>query len=208
MNMSKRAAARQLRALLIQLFPAAFPAEDTAIEPLPIGIHQTLHERLIQLGYSVDPGIIQQVLAGQTGRVEYLEALVKGDRRIDLDGNPAGPVDELAKVSAARKLDAMRQRQEEKAKRRQQWEAATAARQEERARRLAETQANPQAAENASQQGVLTPRRRAAKPGKPTVAPPPERPKVHIHYAVPAQPKRVPKKYQGQKTLTLKKPSD
>jgi len=204
MNMSKRAVARQLRALLIQLFPPAFPAEDAAIKPLPIGIHQTLHERLTQLGYSVDPDIIQQVLAGQTGRVEYLEALVRGDQRIDLDGNPAGSVDELAKVSAARKLAAIHQRQEERARRRQQWEAATAARQEERARR----QANPQAAENASRPGVQPSLRRGARPEKLTVAPPPERPKVHIHYAVPAQPKRVPRKYQGQKTLTLKKSSD
>lgn len=208
MNMSKRAVARQLRALLIQLFPAAFPAEDAAIKPLPIGIHQTLHERLTQLGYTVDPDIIQQVLAGQTGRVEYLEALVRGDSRIDLDGNPAGPVDNLAKVSAARKLAAMHQRQEEKARRRQQWEAATAARQEERARRLVETPTPPQAAEQPSQPGVLTPRRRAVKPGKLIVAPVPERPKVHVHYAVSTKPKPVPKKYQGQKTLTLKKNSE
>ena len=140
--------------------------------------------------------------------MEYLEALVRGDQRIDLDGNPAGSVDDLAKVSAARKLAAIRQRQEERARRRQQWEAATAARQEERARRQAEIQANPEAAEKASRPGVQPSPRRGPKPGKLIVAPPPERPKVHIHYAVPAQPKRVPRKYQGQKTLTLKKSSD
>ena len=131
---------------LMDRFPKAFPQDYDAIRPLKIGIHADVRQRWPE----VDPVLLRRALANHTSRDGYLLALLhhRGDRRYDLDGQPAGTVTDADRLEAARLLEASTQRGQAKAeqvrthqareeKRRQQ-RAEEQRRREEKARRKAE----------------------------------------------------------------------
>jgi ProP effector len=131
---------------LMDRFPHAFPKDYDALRPLKLGIHVDI----LQRWPAVDPVLLRQALANHTRRDGYLLALLhhRGDRRYDLDGQPAGTVTEAERAEAARLLEASTQRgqtkaeqvrthQAREAKRRQQ-RVEEQRRREEKARRKAE----------------------------------------------------------------------
>ena len=107
-----KADVQQLHALLMERFPAAFPKDYNAIQPLKIGIAADL---LLRLGDTVDRKLLNCVLANQTSRDGYLLAVLHGDVRIDLNGNPAGTISDDAKARARQRLAASVQRQQARA---------------------------------------------------------------------------------------------
>ena len=96
----------------MERFPAAFPKDYDAIRPLKIGIGADL---FLRLGGTVDKKLLNCVVANQTCRDGYLLAVLHGDVRIDLNGNPAGTISEEAKAKAAQHLAASVQRQQARA---------------------------------------------------------------------------------------------
>ncbi|MBS1247950.1 MAG: ProQ activator of osmoprotectant transporter prop [Proteobacteria bacterium] len=131
---------------LMDRFPHAFPKDYDALRPLKLGIHVDI----LQRWPAVDPVLLRRALANHTRRDGYLLALLhhRGDRRYDLDGQPAGTVTEAERAEAARLLEISTQRGQTKAeqvrthqareeKRRKQ-RAEEQRRREEKARRKAE----------------------------------------------------------------------
>ncbi len=104
MSAAKKQAAA-LHVLLMERFPQAFPQDYDTLLPLKLDIEADLRERLSALGEPVDPDLLRRVLANHTGRAGYLLALLHrpDGRRYDLDGRPAGTVDEAARAEAARR---------------------------------------------------------------------------------------------------------
>ena len=148
MSAAKKHAAA-LHALLMDRFPKAFPKDYDAILPLKRDIDADIRARLVARGEPVDPDLLRQVLANHTGRAGYLLALLHrpDGLRYDLDGNPAGKVDALARSEAARLLSEHQKRQQDAATRHRQHralerqqQAAKAERSAERERRAAEKQ--------------------------------------------------------------------
>ncbi len=146
MSTAKKEAAA-LHRLLMERFPQAFPKDYDAILPLKLDIDADIRERLIALGEPVDPDLLRRVLANHVGRAGYLLALIhrRDGRRHDLDGNPSGEVDALARSAAVRRLGEHQQRQRDASARHrqhkvleQQQQCAKAARIAERERRAAE----------------------------------------------------------------------
>ncbi|MCP5426564.1 MAG: hypothetical protein H6970_16075 [Gammaproteobacteria bacterium] len=138
--------ARRLHRLLMQRFPKAFPRDYDRIIPLKVDIYADLIKRL---GDAVDPALLQRVLANHTDRAGYLLAILhhKGDQRFDLDGKPVGVVDDASREEAAKRLEAIQQRQKGQSeryqahkKRERELQAAKAQRQAEREQRAAEKQ--------------------------------------------------------------------
>jgi ProP effector len=114
-------------AYIAECFPKCFTLEGEA-KPLKIGIFQDLAERL-----SDDPKVsktqLRAALRQYTSSWRYLHGVKPGAVRVDLDGNPAGELDEehvehaktalaesKAKVQARRKEQAQKAREEGKAK--------------------------------------------------------------------------------------------
>jgi len=116
-------------ARLAEAFPQTFVLEKhRPHRPLKVGIGIDLRTRCPEL----DPPALRKALGAYTKRVMYLEAMVAGAARLDLDGNPAGEVTageaehavfKLANLMAAR----TRRRTEAMAARRAQRKAATSA---------------------------------------------------------------------------------
>jgi ProP effector len=76
-------------ARLAEAFPQTFVLEKhRPHRPLKVGIGIDLRTRCPEL----DPPALRKALGAYTKRVMYLEAMVAGAARIDLDGNPAGEV--------------------------------------------------------------------------------------------------------------------
>ena len=98
---------------LMDRFPHAFPKDYDALRPLKLGIHVDI----LQRWPAVDPVLLRQALANHTRRDGYLLALLhhRGDRRYDLDGQPAGTVTEAERAEAARLLEISTQRGQTKA---------------------------------------------------------------------------------------------
>ena len=128
-------------------FPRAFPKDYDALLPLKLDIEADLRARLLEQGEPVDPDLLRRVLANHTGRAGSLLALLhkRGDRRYDLDGRPAGTVDETVRAEAARRRAALQQRQQTAVEQRrrhrgleQQQQTTKAARIAERERRAEE----------------------------------------------------------------------
>ena len=109
-----RADIQRLHAFLMERFPAAFSKNYKAIRPLKLGIAQDLFTRL---GATVDKKLLNCVLANQTSRDGYRLALLHGDVRIDLNGNPAGTISADARAWARQHLAAAVQRQPARAAR-------------------------------------------------------------------------------------------
>ena len=90
MSKSDHRAINALHGLLQERFPQAFPNNYDELRPLKTGIHADLIARLP----GFDPIALRRALANHTSRDGYLLALLhgRGDRRYDLDGQPAGTV--------------------------------------------------------------------------------------------------------------------
>ena len=82
----------QIHATLSRLageFPLTFVLEKhLRHRPLKVGIAADIRERCEEL----DPRVLAVALRAYTHRIVYLQSLVVGAARIDLDGNPAGDV--------------------------------------------------------------------------------------------------------------------
>jgi ProP effector len=130
LNQKRRRAerTRELVAVLTQRFPESFHAERSKVRPLAIGIQEHLREAI-----SADPELentpnwlIKQALARYTHAPAYLEAIIAGHNRINLDGSDAGPVSDEAREHARarreeqKKAAAERRRERQKQARRQQ----------------------------------------------------------------------------------------
>lgn len=139
MSLPKKAAAA-LHRLLMERFPKAFPKDYDAILPLKLDIDADLRERLIAFGEPVDPDLLRRVLANHVGRAGYLLALIhrRDGRRYDLDGNPVGEVDALARSEAVRRLGEHQQRQREASARHRQHKVLEKQQQRAKAERIAE----------------------------------------------------------------------
>ena len=100
---------------LMERFPQAFPKDYDAIRPLKLGIHADVLQRWPE----VDPVLLRRALANHTSRDGYLLALLhhRGDRRYDLDGQPAGTVTPEERAEALQRLAASTQRGQAKAAR-------------------------------------------------------------------------------------------
>ncbi len=153
----------------MERFPKAFPKRYDDLLPLKLDIDTDIRERLIRQGEPVDPDLLRRVLANHVGRAGYLLALIhrRDGRRYDLDGNPAGEVDALARSEAVRLLGEHQRRQRDASDRHRQHRAmekqqrrAKAERIAERARRAAEKQRRREEHERNRQRGI---ERRAAE---------------------------------------------
>ena len=126
-NTEKLKNSKEVIAYIAECFPKCFTLEGEA-KPLKIGIFQDLAERL-----SDDPKVsktqLRAALRQYTSSWRYLHGVKPGAVRVDLDGNPAGELEEehvehaktalaesKAKVQARRKEQAQKAREEGKAK--------------------------------------------------------------------------------------------
>ena len=57
-------------------------------QPLAIGIHKAIKERLPDIG----EGALRMTLKAYTASTKYLKAVANGQQRFDLDGNPSGEI--------------------------------------------------------------------------------------------------------------------
>ena len=89
-------------------FPHAFPQDYDAIRPLKVGILADVIARLP----GCDPVLLRRALANHTRRDGYLLAVIhgQGDRRYDLDSQPAGTVTPAERAEAERILAASTRR--------------------------------------------------------------------------------------------------
>jgi hypothetical protein len=92
------AATKDLLAVLCERWPAAF---CTPRVPLAIGIHQEL---LAVLGEEISTKTVSWAMRHWTHRPDYLDALVRGEVRRNLDGSPATAPSEQDRQNAAQWL--------------------------------------------------------------------------------------------------------
>jgi ProP effector len=114
---------------------AGFPVFRDAL-PLAIGIHKAIKQRLPDL----DAAQLRIALKSHTASTRYLKALSNGDKRFDLDGNPAG---EITPEQRQQALDTIKERFRKAAERKreaqqQQELQAQQAKQQEKLLKLAE----------------------------------------------------------------------
>ncbi|UUM29420.1 RNA chaperone ProQ [Vibrio japonicus] len=126
-NTEKLKNSKEVITYIAECFPKCFTLEGEA-KPLKIGIFQDLAERL-----SDDPKVsktqLRAALRQYTSSWRYLHGVKPGATRVDLDGNPAGELEEehvehakvalaesKAKVQARRKEQAQKAREEGKQK--------------------------------------------------------------------------------------------
>jgi sRNA-binding protein len=98
----KRTRAKALIAVLAAKFPKCFAVPDTRRRPLKVGIDADL---LAALGGTIPRTDLFRALAMYCSSHGYLERILNGAWRIDLQGNPAGAVtaddERLAKAKRA-----------------------------------------------------------------------------------------------------------
>ena len=113
MSQSDKRTVNAAHAILMERFPQAFPKDYDAIRPLKIDIHADLIRRLPDFDHT----LLRRALANHTQRDGYLLALLhgRGDRRYDLDGQPASTVTPEERAAALQKLEASTQRGQNKA---------------------------------------------------------------------------------------------
>ena len=115
MSQTDKRAVNTIHAILRDRFPKAFPKDYDAIRPLKIGI---LADAIARMP-GFDPVVLRRALANHTSRDGYLLALIhgRGDRRYDLDGQPAGAVTPEERAEALQRLEASTKRGQNKAAR-------------------------------------------------------------------------------------------
>lgn len=90
------------------------------VRPLAIGLHKAIREHLPE----TKSDALRPAMKRHTTSTRYLKALVAGDTRFDLDGNPAGSVTdeqrEVARVALRERFNGAvdRRREEQRAKER------------------------------------------------------------------------------------------
>lgn len=110
-------------ALLVGEYPAAFSSDEP--KPLKIGIQEDLVSE-----EKVSRGKIKRALATYVRNPRYLQSLVEGADRVDLQGESAGKVTAEEEAHAKAKLDEYKQRRIERQK--EQRKAQRVAEKEER----------------------------------------------------------------------------
>ena len=100
---TRRAAVKAYKQYLIENHPNLF-GEDT--KPLKIGIHKDLN----QTRGPHSKKTMHFFMNGHTQSKAYLQALIKGGPRYDLNDQPAGTVTELQQQSAQQALDKLENR--------------------------------------------------------------------------------------------------
>ncbi len=133
----KRRRAERTREFLDQLgerFPDCFPVQRDALRPLAVGVQEQLRAALAEdPAFEETPNwLIKQALARHTRSPAYLEAIIAGRNRLNLDGSDAGAVSDTAREHARasreeqKKVAAVRRREQGKANRRKAPEARAA----------------------------------------------------------------------------------
>ena len=119
MNSPSSAASRTPNPVLATLISSFAAFRDG--QPLAIGIHKAINERLPDIG----DGPLRTTLKAYTASTKYLKAIANGQHRFDLDGNPAGEITAEQRQQALETLKdrfrkaAERQQAEQAAKERQ-----------------------------------------------------------------------------------------
>jgi sRNA-binding protein len=90
---------------LAKLCPAAFSTDPSLVRPLAVGVKEMLLER-----YSLSPEAIDGALKYYTGSTHYLNVVVEGAARVDLDGQSVGTVTMRQAEHAQRRLVKMAER--------------------------------------------------------------------------------------------------
>ncbi len=94
-------------------FPLAFPSLKT---PMPLAI--SIREALRALGYPEDD--LATLLRWYCRRYAYLNAITQGTHRVDLEGNPAGEIDDNCRELAEKAKEAIKTRRQAKTEARKQ----------------------------------------------------------------------------------------
>lgn len=105
-------------ALLAELFPRAFVVFEIRRKPLKIGIYNDI---LAKTNGAITPRELALALRFYCHNAGYLQAVARGEARVDLDGNSVGVVSAEQSAQAATELKIRAQRQ-----RRQRQKADTA----------------------------------------------------------------------------------
>jgi ProP effector len=117
MNKQRLTAALTLIAILAERFPAAFAVNPGYRKPLKLGIHTDI---IAQLGEDIAPCDLSTALRIYVGNVKYLQTLVAGADRVDINGIPAGTVSaehaDIAKQQLAQRRDKQARRGQAQAK--------------------------------------------------------------------------------------------
>ena len=108
----------RMREELVAAFPAAFAPKGQAKKPLKVGIFKDIIARR-----PYKPWHLGKVLDDYTRGPTYLQAVIEGAERVDLDGNVVGTVTASQAQHAQQKLQAIVQDMQ---RRRKQREAAVA----------------------------------------------------------------------------------
>jgi len=114
MNKQHLTTALELIGVLAKRFPAAFAVNPCYRQPLKLGIHLDI---LAQLSDTIAPRDLSAALRIYVSNIKYLEALVAGADRVDLNGMPAGKV--TAEQGDIAKAQHERRREKQKAKQKQ-----------------------------------------------------------------------------------------
>lgn len=130
--------AREFVGELATRFPDCFTTDRRRVRPLAIGIQHELRKAL-----DADPALaetpnwlVKQALARYTRSPAYLEAVMAGASRVDLNGNAAGEVTEDARNHARERREAQKARAAER--RREQSRHRSAERRQARLEQLAD----------------------------------------------------------------------
>lgn len=137
----KRRRAERTRAFMQQLselFPQCFTTDRAAVRPLAIGIQTSLRTALSEHATLAETPswLVRQALARYTGSPAYLQSIIEGKARINLQGEEVEPVTTEA-INAATQRRAQ-QKAAAAERRKAQAEAAAAERREAKLHQLAE----------------------------------------------------------------------
>lgn len=115
----KRRRAERARAFLEELtdrYPRCFARQRQGVRPLAVGIHDRLKAALAEDPELADTAnwVLKQALARYTHSPAYLQAVIAGHPRVDLDGSDAGPVTEDARRHARLRREEQKKRAAER----------------------------------------------------------------------------------------------
>jgi ProP effector len=88
----RRAEIRHTRLILNAAFPNAFKDFGEVKVPLQIGITNVVYDRLKPTVPGISRRLLSMTLSNYTAGYKYLQAVVEGATRVDIDGEPAGVV--------------------------------------------------------------------------------------------------------------------
>ena len=101
-RLARATAIRELTEYLMETYPATFPRPPAAPVPLAIGIHVAI---LDAVRGRCSNNTLKVFLKRWTDKPRYLEALVAGEPRRNLDGALSGDLSEAEREVAAKALD-------------------------------------------------------------------------------------------------------